>query len=56
MRGAKRIDLKKIADKALDICAKNGFQVLGVRRLASISALCLAEVTWYCKMCSCSAA
>ena len=27
MRGAKRIDLKKIADKALDICAKNGFQV-----------------------------
>ena len=36
MRGAKRIDLKKIADKALDICAKNGFQVSSLRYPASI--------------------
>ena len=27
MRGAKKIDLKKIADKALEICAKEGFKV-----------------------------
>lgn len=27
MRGAKKIDLKKIADKALDICEKAGFKV-----------------------------
>lgn len=27
MRGSKKIDLKKIADKALDICEKAGFKV-----------------------------
>jgi len=57
MRGAKRIDLKKIADKALDICAKNGFQVpssseastpccdatSGVGRVAQAAAFC-----WLC--------